>query len=164
MIALSAAPKPQPIPTPAGRQPAEWANVPLVKVEGQYSGYSFAGPYSASDIGAPAGDEVPRERVGAFTRLTEATLPDAVQAASRLSRMRPIMADNRLAIAVLQAGDGAFYATALSGASSRWPMDSRLAIDPRPGFSISSIEALHPDVKAVVGTGTWYDLTDGARS
>ena len=154
---------PQPTPQPADPREA-WVRAPLVTVvqelrRGPGDRWSAQPALLVTGVGIGAAGAVDEHRAergpDAFTRLVATSLADALVAATELAGTRRIAAtrwgtEASSAIGVLQAADGAYYATRLGD----------LSLDPHlTRMRVVDVQAATPDLKAVVGQYTWVDLT-----
>lgn len=159
-----------PVPLPGHTQPPlnpvpAWAGKDLVRVNSELvmatrtkpMDVNFHGITSASSHGQAG-----------FQRVESGSFREAVEAASALAAKHPVAVNFEgidpaersvsSAIAVLQATDGAYYATGLAGLLNRGEVYSSIDTG-RSNLIVHDVEQLHPDVRAVVGAYSWVNFT-----
>lgn len=161
---VSATAVPTPLPIRPGGSPESWAGRPLAAAKFAYAGRTFDVQYQANEIGPKGVVQKKDSKRGpaAFTRLESGSFRDAVEAASKLSSERLMGVSSKpedvipQATAVLQAGDGSFWVTALSDRTQHFT----LTIDSHPNIEYIDISSQHPDLQAIVGSSAWVNFSD----
>lgn len=159
---------PVPVPLPTAPASVAWALKPLVKIDARLGGRPIAG-WQRLLGGTSATLHIPVWDESVFTRTPAKSLTEAVSAASQLSAgVGRTIRDNvsksgerfSPAVAVLQASDGAYWTAMLrTGTIKRYPGFASIDVGSR-SLVIKDVQALHPDVKAVVGMNSWVNFTN----
>lgn len=147
MTAVQAPARPQPLPIPAGGSPETWGSRDLVKQTNHYKSEDFESTYRSGGVNGSDGPQ--------FSPLQAASFTDALYAASNMSQDNPV--------AVLQAKDGAYFATHLvETGRNNGPMTHHDLKDLHETIELAwtDFRPLHPDVRAIVGKDTWVNFTD----